>query len=428
MAPPRLRLCRDCLTKDSDDSARCAHCGSPRTISLEDTAGLTIAHVDCDAFYAAVEKRDDPSLNDKPLIVGGAGPRGVTATCCYIARTFGVRSAMPMSQARALCPDAVILPPDMAKYARVGREIRTLMMALTPLVEPLSIDEAFLDLSGCESSNGADAAETLVRFARRVEAEIGVTVSVGLSYCKFLAKLASDLNKPRGFASLSRQEAKAWLASQSVARLWGVGRVGRERLERSGFRLIDDLQRIDEREAVSRLGEDGLRLWRLAQCRDDRPVSAIRETKSISSETTFDRDISDKAELTRILLAQCDRVATRLRREALATRGVTLKLRLADFSLRTRSRSGIRLTQLAPRLFATARPLLDHEPDGVAYRLLGVAATELASAEGADEDDMFVRESGREKFREAAIAALRDRFGATVVQRGLTFRPPPGVK
>ena len=425
MDPPRLRLCRDCLSRDSGGAARCPHCGSPRTIDLDAAAGLAIAHVDCDAFYAAVEKRDDPSLNDKPLIVGGAGPRGVVATCCYIARTFGVRSAMPMSRARALCPDAVILPPDMAKYSRVGREIRTRMMSLTPLVEPLSIDEAFLDLNGCEQSNGAGAAETLIRFARSVEAEVGVTVSVGLSYCKFLAKLASDLMKPRGFASLSRDEAKAWLAPQSVSLLWGVGRVGRERLERLGFRLIGDLQRIDEREAIMRLGEDGLRLWRLAQGRDDRAVSAERETKSVSSETTFDRDIADKAELTRILLVQCDRVATRLRKEGLAACGVTLKLRLADFSLRTRSRSGLGATQLAPRLFAAARPLLEAQPDGVAYRLLGIAATDLAPAEGADADDLLTRDGGRERFREAAIAALREKFGPAAVQRGLAFRPGP---
>src|ERR1700730_3880157 len=279
MDPPRVRLCRDCLRKESQGSARCAHCGSPRTISLEAAGGLNIAHIDCDAFYAAVEKRDDPSLNDQPLIVGGAGPRGVVSTWCYLARTFGVRSAMPMSRARALCPNAIVLPPDMAKYARVGREIRTRMMALTPLVEPLSIDEAFLDLTGCEGSNGAGAAETLARSAGRVEAEIGVTVSVGLSYCKFLAKLASDLNKPRGFTSFSREEAKAWLATQSVERLWGIGRVGRERLERSGFRLIGDLQRIEEREALLRLGEDGLRLWRLAQGRDDRAVHAGGDTQ-----------------------------------------------------------------------------------------------------------------------------------------------------
>ena len=425
MDPPRPRLCRDCLRKDPQGSARCAHCGSPRTISLEDAAGLTIAHVDCDAFYAAVEKRDDPNLNDKPLIVGGAGPRGVVATCCYIARTYGVKSAMPMFEALRLCPQAKVVRPNFEKYSKVGRQVRQLMFALTPLVEPLSIDEAFLDLSGCEPSNGAGTAETLARFARRVEVEIGVTVSVGLSYCKFLAKMASELNKPRGFAFLSREEAKAWLAAQSVERLWGIGKVGRERLERSGFRLIGDLQRLGEREALLRLGEDGLRLWRLAQGRDDRAVSPERETKSVSSETTFDRDISDKGELTRILLAQCDRVATRLRREALATRGITLKLRLADFSLRTRSRSGFRATQLAPRLFAAARPLLDAQPNGVAYRLLGIAASELAPAEGADEEDMFARDNGREKTREAAIANLRDRFGPSAVQRGLTFRPGP---
>ena len=220
-------------------------------------AGLEIAHVDCDAFYASVEKRDDASLRDKPVIVGGSGPRAVVATCCYIARTFGIRSAMPMGRALSLCPKATVITPDMAKYARVGREIRVRMLALTPLVEPVSIDEAFLDLTGCAGSNGASSAETLARFARRVEVEIGVTVSIGLSYCKFLAKLASDLDKPRGFALIGREEAKAWLATQDIGRLWGVGKVGRQRLERLGFRLIGDLQRIDEWDAAARLGEEG---------------------------------------------------------------------------------------------------------------------------------------------------------------------------
>jgi DNA polymerase IV len=423
-----LRFCRDCLRGCSRDSTRCAHCGSPRTVDLEAADGLAIAHVDCDAFYAAVEKRDDASLRDKPVIVGGSGPRAVVATCCYIARTFGVRSAMPMSHARALCPDAVVLPPDMARYARVGREIRAQMVTLTPLVEPLSIDEAFLDLTGCEGSNGAGAAETLARFARRIELETGITVSMGLSYCKFLAKLASDLDKPRGFALIRREDAKAWLAPQSVGRLWGVGRTGRDRLERSGFRAIGDLQRIDERTAIARLGDDGLRLWRLAQGRDDRRVVVDREPKSISSETTFDRDVSDKAELTRILLVHCDRIAARLRKEGLSASGVTLKLRLPDFSLRTRSRAGIKATQLAPRLFQAARPLLDAQPDGMAYRLLGIAATELAPARGADAEDLVAGDGEREKDREAAIASLRDRFGPSAVQRGLTFRPGPRAK
>ena len=422
------RLCRDCLTDRPRELARCPRCGSPRTVDLEAAEGLTVAHIDCDAFYAAVEKRDNASLRDKPVIVGGSGPRAVVATCCYIARTFGVRSAMPMARARSLCPDAIVLPPDMAKYGRVGREIRARMQELTPLVEPLSIDEAFLDLTGCEGPNGAGAAETLVRFARQVERETGVTVSVGLSYCKFLAKLASDLEKPRGFALIRREDAKAWLAPQSVGRLWGVGRVGRERLERLGFQTIGDLQRIDQGTAIRRLGDDGLRLWRLAQGRDDRAVVVDRDPKSISSETTFDRDVSDKAELTRVLLVQCDRVAARLRKEGLSACGVTLKLRRSDFSLRTRSRSGVTPTQLAPRLFEAARPLLDAEPDGMAYRLLGVAATELAPGWGSDGDDLLGGDVDREKDREAAIASLRDKFGPAAVQRGLAFRPAPRPK
>ncbi len=420
--PPGHRLCRDCLSRHSNDTARCPSCGSPRSVDLKASTSLHIAHVDCDAFYASVEKRDNADLRDKPVIVGGLGARGVVSTCCYVARTFGVRSAMPMARALALCPDAVVLPPDMGKYARAGRDIRLLMQQLTPLVEPLSIDEAFLDLTGCEGSNGMGAAETLLRFARRVESEIGVTVSVGLSDCKFLAKLASDIDKPRGFALLRREEAKAWLAPQSIGRLWGVGRAGQERLERLGFRLIGDLQRLDESAASSSLGGDGRRLWRLAQGLDDRRVSPHRRTKSISSETTFDCDVADKGELTRVLLAQCDRVAARLREEGLAASGVTLKLRLPDFSLRTRSRTGMKPTQLAPRLFAAARALLDAQPDGASYRLLGVAGTELAPAAGADEDDLIDREAAREKSREAAIANLRDKFGARSVQRGLAFR------
>jgi DNA polymerase-4 len=418
----RAILCRDCLCRSPCDSARCSSCGSPRTVDLEAAVGLDVAHVDCDAFYASVEKRDDPALKDKPLIIGGSGPRGVVATCCYLARTYGVRSAMPMARARRLCPGAVILPPDMAKYARVGREIRALMQGLTPLVEPLSIDEAFLDLCGCEGANGADAAETLARFAHRIEREVGVTVSVGLSYCKFLAKMASDLDKPRGFAILRREEAKAWLAPQGVGRLWGVGKAGQKRLEKLGFRLIGDLQRVDEGIAAARLGDDGRRLWRLAQGIDDRRVSPDREMKSISSETTFDADVRDREELTRVLLGHCDRVAVRLRRANLAAGGVTLKLRLPDFSLRTRSRVGLRPTQLAPRLFAAARALLEAQPDGAAYRLIGVAATDLGPASTADDADLLDADSGREKMREAAIAALRDRFGAGAVERGLAFR------
>ena len=420
-------FCRDCLADIDDQSAaagRCRRCGSPRLIAAD--AGLTIAHVDCDAFYAAIEKRDRPDLVDKPVIVGGGGRRGVVATCCYIARTFGVRSAMPTGRALRLCPQAIVLPPDMAKYARVSRAIRERMQKLTPLVEPLSIDEAFLDLSGCEGVNGASAPLALARFAREVEREIGVTVSVGLSYCKFLAKLASDLDKPRGFSVIGRAEARAVLAPMSVGRLWGVGKVAEARLGRLGLTTIGDLQALDEKTAAARLGDDGRRLWRLAQGIDARRVTPDREAKSVSSETTFEIDVADRDELTRTLLSHCDRVAARLRKSGLAAGAVTLKLRTPDFHLHSRSRSGLDSTQMAPRLFAVARALLEAEPVGQAYRLIGVAAGDLAPAAEADGADLLEGDRSREKAREAAIATLRDRFGAAAVQRGLSYRPGGG--
>jgi DNA polymerase-4 len=420
-------FCRDCLAEIDDQSAaagRCRRCGSPRLIAAD--AGLTIAHVDCDAFYAAIEKRDRPDLVDKPVIVGGGGRRGVVATCCYVARTFGVRSAMPTGRALRLCPQAIVLPPDMAKYARVSRDIRERMQKLTPLVEPLSIDEAFLDLTGCEGVNGAPAALALARFAREIERELGVTVSVGLSYCKFLAKLASDLDKPRGFSVIGRAEARAVLAPMSVGRLWGVGKVAEARLGRLGLTTIGDLQALDEKTAAARLGDDGRRLWRLAQGIDARRVTPDREAKSVSSETTFEIDVADRDELTRTLLSHCDRVAARLRKSGLAAGAVTLKLRTPDFHLHSRSRSGLDSTQMAPRLFAVARALLEAEPVGQAYRLIGVAAGDLAPAAEADGADLLEGDRSREKAREAAIATLRDRFGAAAVQRGLSYRPGGG--
>jgi DNA polymerase-4 len=430
-AEARARFCRDCLAEFAPapgGSARCPQCASPRLVDARRADGLTIAHVDCDAFYASIEKRDDPALADKPVIVGGGGRRGVVATCCYVARTFSVRSAMPTARALALCPRAVVLEPDMAKYARVGREIRERMQRLTPLVEPLSIDEAFLDLTGCEGANGAGAALTLARFAREVEREVGVTVSVGLSDCKFLAKLASDLDKPRGFSLVPRREAIALLAPMGVGRLWGVGKVAEARLERLGLKTIGDLQALDEAAAAARLGEEGRRLWRLARGIDDRRVTPDREAKSVSSETTFEVDVSDKAELTRVLLAQCERVAARLRESDLAAGGVRLKWRTPDFKLRTRTRAGLAPTQMAPRLFAVARALLDALPEGAPYRLIGVGACDLSPASEADEADLIEGDRRREKAREAAIAGLRDKFGASAIQRGLAFAPAPAPR
>src|SRR5579863_581727 len=421
-------LCRDCLSSfpaAPDGARRCPDCGSPRLLDDPVYSELTIAHVDCDAFYAAIEKRDNPHLRDLPLIVGGDGRRGVVSTCCYIARTFGVRSAMPMYQARRLCPDAVVVPPDMGKYAGVGREIRAMMLQLTPLVEPLSIDEAFLDLAGCERLHGMSAAATLARFARSVEKEIGVTVSIGLSYCKFLAKFASDRDKPRGLTVIARNQALALLAPQPISKLWGVGRVAEARLVKSGLRTIGDVQSRSEREMIAEHGPDGARLWRLAHGVDDRRVTPERETKSISAETTFDNDVSNRQELERVLLSLCERVALRLKREGLAARNVTLKLRLPNFKLRTRARSSSSPTQLAPRIFAIARDLLEREADGASFRLIGVSIADFAPAAEADKGDLIDKDVGREKAREQAIDALRERFGQKAVVRGLAFGEKP---
>ncbi len=416
-----IAFCRDCLAPAAS-SGRCARCGSPRIVRAD--PALHIAHVDCDAFYASVEKRDRPELDDKPLIIGGGVKRGVVSTACYIARTFGVRSAMPMARALKLCPNAVVLPPDMTKYSTVSRQIRVLMGELTPLVEPLSIDEAFLDLAGCEAALGMAVAPALARFAQRIEREIGVTVSIGLSYCKFLAKFASDLDKPRGFSVIAQNEAVALLAPLSVGRLWGVGEVARLRLERLGFRVIGDLQKIDEAQALARLGEDGRRLWRLSRGIDARKVSSERESKSVSAETTFVEDISDRAELEAVLLVLCEKLARRLKQGELAAGGVTLKLRLPDFKLRTRARS-LAPTQLAPRLFEAARGLLAMQPAGQRYRLIGIGTTDLRPASEADAADLVEGDRAREKAREKAIDALREKFGRGSVVRGLAFRGKP---
>jgi DNA polymerase-4 len=410
-------FCRDCLADASAQAARCAACGSPRLLRHGEVAELSIAHVDCDAFYATIEKRDDPALAAEPVIVGG-GRRGVVAAACYVARTFGVRSAMPMFEALRLCPHARVVRPNMEKYAVVGGEVRQMMLALTPLVEPLSIDEAFLDLSGTERLHGLSPAKVLARFAIEVENKLSITVSIGLSCNKFLAKIASDLDKPRGFAVLGATEAQQFLAPKPVSFIFGVGKVSAARLARDGFRRIADLKKMSEIEMLRRYGEEGRRLARLARGIDARQVSADRETKSVSSETTFDRDISDFRALERILWAQTEEVSARLKEKALAGATVTLKLKTADFKIRTRAHSFGAPTQLAGKIFAAVRGLLERETDGTKFRLLGVGLSALTTADRADPAD-FV--DGRAVEAEHAVDRVRARFGEDAVVRGLAF-------
>jgi DNA polymerase-4 len=413
-------ICRDCFADAAEAARRCVACGSPRLLRHAQLNALAIAHVDCDAFYATIEKRDNPTLADKPLIIGG-GKRGVVSTACYIARTYGIHSAMPMFKARKLCPHATVISPDMAKYVRVGREVRKLMFELTPQVEPLSIDEAFIDLTGTERLHGMSPARSLARFSRRVEADIGITVSIGLSANKFLAKIASDMDKPRGFAVLGREEAVAFLGPRPVGFIWGVGKVSAARLQRDGYNTIADLQRADETDLMKRYGVEGRRLWRLSRGIDDRSVNPERESKSVSAETTFGEDIASFKPLEKILWSLSERVSRRLKAAGIAGSTVTLKLKTADFRIRTRARSLGEPTQLAGRIFAAGRELLAREIDGTRFRLLGIGTSSLADAADADGADLVDQKGERAAQAEHAVDKVREKYGNAAVVKGLVF-------
>jgi DNA polymerase IV len=417
-------FCRDCLTLAASPlAARCTACGSPRLLRHKERDSLSIAHVDCDAFFAAVEKRDDPSLADKPVIIGG-GKRGVVSTACYVARTYGVRSAMPMFQALKLCPHATVIKPNGEKYSKAGREVRQLMLELTPLVEPVSIDEAFLDLTGTERLHHGAPALTLARFARKVENEIGISISVGLSYNKFLAKIASDLQKPRGFSIIGREEAADFLADKPVGMIPGIGGSAQGRLAKVGVTQIAHLRVVELRTLFEALGRDSQRLSRLAWGEDHRKVTPERETKSISAETTFETDLRSFDELEPILWRLSEKVSRRLKKAGLAGRSVTLKLKDKDFRLVTRTRSGFAPTQLAARLFDPARQLLKASCDGTAFRLIGIGAADLCDAADADKGDLADQSVVRQAHMEAAIDKIRDKFGAGAVQKGIVLRKP----
>jgi len=421
-------LCRDCSALDAVElqPERCPACGSPRLVAHAELADLAIAHIDCDAFYATVEKRDRRELAEQPVIVGG-GQRGVVLACCYVARLYGVRSAMPMFKALAACPDAVVIRPDMAKYREVGRAVRAEMRRLTPLVEPLSIDEAFLDLSGTASLHDAAPAQLLAALTRRIEDQFGITASIGLSHNKFLAKLASDLDKPRGFAVIGRAEAKSFLADKPVGWLWGVGGAMQRRLSADGITRIGQLAALDARDLAARYGRIGVRLAHLSRGEDDRRVDPDGETKSISAETTFAQDEADGGALAHVLWPLCEKVSARLKEAHLAAATVTLKLKTADFRLRTRSHTLADPTQLADILFEAASSLLRGEADGVTrFRLIGVGADRLVDAAEADLPTLFDATTGGPRRLAEAIDALRQRHGAQAVQRGRALPPPMG--
>jgi DNA polymerase-4 len=416
-----VSLCRDCLTEFTQSQRICAHCGSDRIITHPELGALTLAHIDCDAFYAAIEKRDDPSLVDKPVIIGG-GKRGVVSTCCYIARQYGPRSAMPMFKALKMCPQAVVIKPNMAKYAEASRQVRAIFDSATPLVEPLSLDEAFLDLNGTTTLFQRSPAATLAYVAREIERVVGITVSIGLSYNKFLAKVASDLDKPRGFAVIGRSDAVARLHDMPITKIPGVGPSLADRLKIDGFFKIGDIQARPEEELALRYGETGAHLAHLARGQDSRRVHTERESKSVSSETTFETDIADAAELRRQLWIQSERVSERLKKNELAGRGVALKLKTSKFKTVTRHQQLQSPTQLAEMIFRAGEALLLKEARGTKYRLIGIGVDGLCDAHLADQPDLFSDGPKHHVGIEKAMDAVRAKFGRKAIGKGRAAR------
>lgn len=414
-------LCRACASL-RESGAACVACGEDAHAAHDEISSLTLAHLDCDAFYASIEKRDDPSLAAKPVIVGG-GKRGVVSTCCYIARAYGVRSAMPMFKALKLCPEAAVIRPRMSDYVEEGRVIRRMMQDLTPLVEPLSIDEAFMDLSGTEALLGGSAAQTLVKLQNTIEAERRLTVSIGLSFNKFLAKTASDFDKPRGFSVIGRADALDFLALRPVGTLPGVGPAGVAALDRFGWKRIGDIRTAGLERMKRAFGEWGERLYALSMAQDSRRVDPHGERKSVSAETTFFEDIKDVAALEDQLWPLCEKVAARCRADDIAGRTVTLKLREKSFKTITRRRQIGEPTLLAARIFDIARTLLHADADGnTAFRLIGVGLSDFAAAADADRGDLMDARTPKLAAAESAVAKARAKFGKDAVKTGRGLR------
>ncbi|TAG31721.1 MAG: DNA polymerase IV [Rhodobacterales bacterium] len=415
-------LCRDCLTVTDSAPPRCPACRSPRMVHHAELTDLSIAHMDCDAFYASVEKRDNPAIRDQPVIVGG-GTRGVVSTCCYIARIHGVRSAMPMFQALKLCPQAVVVKPRFAAYTEASRAIRAMMEELTPSIEPLSLDEAFLDLTGTARLHGAPPAVLLARLTKRMEDELGLTGSIGLSHNKFLAKIASDLDKPRGFSVIGKAETEGFLKPKPVRIIWGVGQATQAALEAAGIRTIADLLRWDRGDLGARFGSMGDRLWHLARGLDTRRVMRDEKLKSISKETTFGEDTSDPDLLDGHIWRLSEQVADRAKAKRLSGRTVTLKLKKGDFQLVTRRHALNDPTQLTDRIYRAARDLYDHAGTKGPFRLIGVGISDLAPEDQADlSQDLLDPDARRRAAAERATDAIRARFGSEAIIKGRALR------
>ena len=378
-----------------------------------------ILHVDMDAFYAAVEQRDRPALRGKPVVVGGdAAGRGVVSAASYEARSYGIHSAMPSSQAKRLCPHAVFLSPRMNHYAAVSKQIRELFFRYTPLVEPLSLDEAFLDVAGSRRLFGT-AERIGLRIQQEIETELGLVASVGVAPNKFLAKLASDLEKPRGFVVVDSGRIEEFLDPLPIGRIWGVGRVTGKAFDRLGIRNVGQLKRLSEKILAEQFGEQGKRLWQLARGIDNRDVVPDRAAKSISHETTFATDISDNEVLGAWILELAEQVGRRLRRNKLRGRTIHLKVRFCDFRTVNRAMTLENPTDVTQEVYMAAARLLGRLPsDHLPVRLLGVGLSGFDSGSGRQQLLFDEQSAHRQKRVDVTSDEIREKFGHAALARG----------
>jgi DNA polymerase-4 len=383
---------------------------------------LSIAHMDCDAFYASVEKRDNPELASKPVIIGG-GQRGVVSTACYVARVRGVKSAMPMFQALKLCPEAVVVRPRMEEYVKASKAIRAMMQDLTPAIEPLSLDEAFMDMTGTNKLHGAPPAVMLAKLIKRMKGELGLTGSIGLSHNKFLAKVASDLDKPRGFSVIGKAETNSFLLDKPIGLIWGVGAVAKESLGKAGIQTFSDLLRWDRQDLNQRFGSLGDRLWHLARGHDLRRVTPDSPVKSISNETTFFKDTSDSDILDGHIWRLAEKVSDRAKARDLAGRVVTLKLKRKDHKSLSRRVTLRDPTQIADRIYRTARDLFGQVGPQGPYRLIGVGLSDLVGDADSDlTSDLLDPNAAKRTKAERATDAIRAKFGSDAIVKGRSLR------
>ena len=415
-------LCRDCLTTFETAPKRCSQCGLPRITVHPELFTLSIAHMDCDAFYASVEKRDNPELASKPVIIGG-GQRGVVSTACYVARVRGVKSAMPMFQALKLCPEAIVVRPRMEEYVKASKAIRAMMQDLTPAIEPLSLDEAFMDMTGTNKLHGAPPAVMLAKLIKRMKGELGLTGSIGLSHNKFLAKVASDLNKPRGFSVIGKAETNSFLLDKPIGLIWGVGAVAKESLGKAGIQTFSDLLRWDRQDLNQRFGSLGDRLWHLARGHDLRRVTSDAPVKSISNETTFFEDTSDSDILDGHIWRLAEKVSDRAKARDMAGRVVTLKLKRKDHKSLSRRVTLRDPTQIADRIYRTARDLFDQVGPQGPYRLIGVGLSDLVGDADSDlTSDLLDPNAAKRTKAERATDAIRAKFGSDAIVKGRSLR------